>query len=145
MGIKSAIRIYLTGQAGITALVGSSPVRIYPIKLPQKNPKLPALTYRRLSGQHGHNIGGSSGTAIPTFRFDCWGATYEDADKLAEAMRQVMQGFGGEMDDTDVRTVVLADDFDDYEPPEDGSDDGFFHVTLDYAIRYTETIPTPGE
>lgn len=142
MSIRSALFTYLAGKAGVTAIVGTSPVRIYPVVRPQGG-DMPALTYARMSGGHDHNLQGSSGTAIPTFELDCFGDTYAQADALAEAIRQVMQGFSGTMGSVAVKSVILDDESDGYDPPEDDSDRGAFYISLKYRIRYTESIPTP--
>lgn len=108
--------------------------------LPQSAQR-PAITYQRVTGGHEHRLTGSSGTAIPTFELDCWADSYEAADQLAEAVRQVMQGFSGTMGSTTVHSVILDDEADQFTPPSDGSDNGIYSITLRYRIRHTESIP----
>jgi hypothetical protein len=115
--------------------------RIFPCYLPQTATR-PALTYSRVTGGSYHNLGSATGAAIPTFEIDAWADSYEAADVLAEAIRQEMQGFRGTMGSDAIKTVVLDDEEDAYEAPDDGSDNGVFRITLRYRIMYTESIPT---
>lgn len=131
--IRSDLRAYLASNLSIGQ-------RIYPVALPQ-SAVLPCLTYSRTTGGHDHNLKSATGSAIPTFDIDCWSLTYEGADSLAEEIRQKMQGFSGTMGTTAVRSVILDDEVDAFEPLEDGSDKGIFRITLRYRIRYDESIP----
>lgn len=144
--IRSALFSYLSGKTGVTAIVGTSPVRLYPLARPQGG-ELPAMTYARVTGGHDHNLTAASGTAIPTFELDCFAETYAEADALAEAIRQVMQGFSGSFgtggNAVAVKAVLLDDESDGYDLPQDDSDRGAFFITLRYRIRYSESIPTP--
>lgn len=100
------------------------------------------MTFERLSGGHDHTLSAAAGSAIPRFRIHCWGSTDTGVDALAEALRNVMQGFSGTMGSTTVQSVILEDEFDEYEDPEDGSDNGVFGIAHDYQIRYAESLPT---
>jgi hypothetical protein len=146
MSLSSDLRNYLVSQATITAYTSTG--RIYPVRLPLKlrtETSLPALTYWRRSGGHNHDLGGSAGTAMPAVQIDCWAASYETADKLAEAVRLKLQGFAGTMGSTSTTTIqaiTLDDEKDDFEPYDDGSDDGIFVRSQIYSIRYVETIPS---
>ena len=142
MSIRSGIFNYLSNQSTITAIVGTAPPRIYPVALPEGKPR-PALLYKRVEGGHDSTLKGSGGHALGKFEFDAIADNYSDADALAEALRQVMQGFVGTFGDTAVRAVVLEEEVDDYLGPVDGSGRGVYTITLTYAIRYTESVPTP--
>ena len=142
MSIRSGLFSHLSGTAAITAIVGTSPKRIYPVFLPQGRPH-PALIYKRIDGGHDHNLKGSAGHATGKFQIDALSDSYEGADTLAEAVRQAMDGFGGTFGSTDVRSVKLDDEEDDYVEPFDASDEGVFVITLTYSILYAESIPTP--
>jgi hypothetical protein len=134
--IRTDLRQYLA--TNLTSIVG---LHIYPVVLPQ-TAGLPAITYARITGGHDHNLKQATGAAIPTFELDCWGATYDQADQLAEAVRQKMQGFSGAMGSTLVTSVLLDDEVDAFEPNDDGSDTGLYRITLKYRIQYRESIPT---
>lgn len=140
MSIRSGLFSYLSGQASVTAIVGTSPARIYPVYLPEGRPR-PSLLYKRTDGGHDHTLKGSAGNALAKFEIDVIADSYSEADALAEVVRQVMQGFKGMFGTTDVRSVILDDELDDYVGPIDASDKGVFFITLTYSIRYTESVP----
>lgn len=137
MSIRSDLRKYLSEQDTIIPVVAS---RIYPILRPQDD-ALPALTYTRMTGGHGHNLKQSSGWAIATFEIECLAETYAAADALAEIVRQKMQGFSGLMGTTKVQSAILDDESDSIEAPEDDSDEVVFIITLYYRILHTESVP----
>jgi uncharacterized protein DUF3168 len=145
--IRAALYAYLSAQPGITALVGSSPPRICPVKLPQKVAR-PALIYRKVKGGHAHNVSpGSAGRAMARFRLDCLADDYQDCDLLAEAVRQAMDvALNKTAAGVAILSTSLADDADeedDFFEPIDGSDGGVFGVTLHYDVVYLESVASP--
>lgn len=128
---------HLISDGNIAMLVNS---RIFPILRPQDS-ALPALVVSRQSGDHAHKITGSAGHASPVFHLDCYAASYQAADELAEAVRHAMQGFGGDMGTVAVKSVTLLDDFDGFDAPEDGSDKPAFVIFLRYRILHSESMP----
>ena len=139
MSTRSDLKTYLESKSTITAVVST---RIFGVKRPQKIRTLPAITFERMNGGHDHTLSAAAGSAIPRFRIRCWAATYVAADALAEILRNVMQGYRGTMGSTTVQSVILDDEFDEYEESEDGSDQGVFGIAHDYLIRYVESVPT---
>src|SRR5262245_3914279 len=129
--IRSDLRNYLTTVCS----------RVYPVVLPQ-GVALPAITYSRVTGGHDHNLKSATGSAIPTFELNCLALSYQQADELAEAVRQKMQGFSGTLGTSEVRSTILDDEADSFESLQDDSDDGVFIITLRYRIRYDESVPT---
>lgn len=139
MTIRAGLNQYLTSKETLAAIVGT---RIYPGARPQGS-ALPALGTARLSGAHAHYITGGAGRGDPRFMLDCMAETYAEADGLAEAVRNVMQGFSGEMGDITITSCTLEDDSDQVDTPEDGSDRVIYHIPLVFKIQYRESIPTP--
>lgn len=131
--IRSSLRQYLVDSD----IVGT---RAFPVVLPQ-SADLPAITYARTTGAYDHNLKGSSGVAIPTFELDCWAPTYEQADQIAEAVRQKMQGFSGTMGSVTVTSVILDDESDHFEPAQDASDRAVFRITLRYRVQHRVSVP----
>lgn len=142
MSIRGDLRTHLAAQTGITNLIGGATPRIYPVRRPQAVTG-DAICFWRTSGGHDHNLTGSSGTAIGTFAIEAISSSYTNADAIAEAIRQGMQGFSGTMGSTAVKSVILDDEQDGYDDPLDGSDVVTYRIALLYRIRYTESKPTP--
>lgn len=139
MTIRAAVKQYLGAQATLASLVAD---RIFPVARPQSSP-LPAVVFKRLNGAHAHWITGGAGRADPRFLIDCIADTYSDADTLAEAVRAVMQGFSGDVGGVLITSVVLDDEADDIDEPQEGNDRVAFHIPLIFKIQYRESIPTP--
>jgi deferrochelatase/peroxidase EfeB len=131
------LRSYLAADAGVSALVAS---RIYPVALDVTAPR-PALVYQRMPrSPHDQTLTASLGTSLATFHITAFADDYADADALAEAVRQAMQAFSGTMGATHVDSAVLADDYDEYFDPVDGSSRGTYAVISEFRIRYRESI-----
>lgn len=134
--MEKGLLTYLLAQ-----LAGTFGTRIHPVKVPQSTATLPVLVVNRESGVHAHRLSGAAGRAAPSMRLRVFGSTYDSVMTAAEAVRQVMQGFRGEMGTVRVTAVLLDDEFDEYLPAADGSDAGTYARTLDYTIQYRESIP----
>ena len=136
--VEASLFLYLQGQSTITDLVSN---RIYPVRLPRAA-TLPAVSYRRITGGYGHLLDGGDGSAAPRFQVDVWANSYGQAKSIAEALRQVMQGFCGKFDCLTIHSVILENESDHYEQPTDASDEGIYHIALDYFILHEVSIPT---
>ena len=149
--IRAALFSYLSTNAGITALVGSNPARISPVKLPQGVAR-PAIVYRRMPAKgsqspedegHAHDLLGSAGYAAALFKIDCLADTYGAADQLAEAVRDALDGlnqvtYAG----VKVLSAIIDDELDDFDEPIDGGDSGVYVVSTLYRIVYDEAVPS---
>lgn len=89
MAVEEDIYSFLTGNAGVAALVGT---RVYPLMLPQ-DCTLPAVAYRRVDTPRIYSHQGYSGLARPRFQFDCLAASYASASAVAEAVRSAFAGW----------------------------------------------------
>ena len=138
MTITQAVVAYLNSKSTITDLVGT---RISNVRRPQKD-TLPAITVRRVGALHEHNLDGAAGSCVASIQLDCWATTNAAAETIGEAVRLVMDGFVGTMGDKAVAVCTFEFEIDLYDEPRDASDVGVYHVAQDYAIRYTESIPT---
>ena len=97
MTIEEAIYSYLSGEAGITTIVGN---RIYPMILPQDT-DYPALTYFRVSGPEHHD----KDVAFPRIQISCWAEKYEEARTLAGEVKAAFQRLKGPMGDPGVAVI----------------------------------------
>lgn len=144
--IRSDIRTYLLAQAGLmTHLDRDGKQHVYLSRVPQSSPayaNFPCVVYRRQNGGHGHEIDGSDGTASPIFEFIVIADDPDKVEAIGEEVRQAMQGFRGEMGDTQIDECLLADEYDGYLESRTGDDVGFYTTTFEYKIGYQESIPT---
>lgn len=66
--IETALYSILSGDADIAAMVST---RVYPLERPQKS-ALPAIVYRRVSGQRDYDMEGATELVDSRFFIECW-------------------------------------------------------------------------
>ena len=132
MIIEEALVAYLTGYAGLSALIGT---RLYPLRLPE-NPTYGAVTYHRISGPRVQSHSGPSGLAYPRFQFDCYATSYLGAKNVATQVRIALDGFKGTMGGTSgvaVSSALSQNDRDFYDPAT-----RTWRVSTDFIIGHAE-------
>lgn len=131
--MKSGLVSLLTGEATISALVGS---RVFIGKAPEKA-ALPHVVITQMGGEENTSIDGASGQLRTlNFDIDCRAKRSVDAESLGNAIRTFIDDYQGTAGSYTIGAVFVNDEVDDYEPPADGSDVGVHVVTLDVDIQY---------
>jgi hypothetical protein len=113
MSLKSpeaVLRTALVGNAAVSSLLGT---RIYPVLAPA-SAALPFVTWRRSGIDREQTLGGPMGMPRVSVEFSIYGVTYEEARQVADAMRRVLDGYGGTSDNTEVKQTSLEDESDDF-------------------------------
>ncbi len=113
MSLKSpeaVLRTALVGTTAVTSLVSS---RIYPVLAPA-SAALPFVTWRRSGIEREQTLGGPMGMPRVSVEYSIYGTTYEEARRVADAMRRVLDGYGGTADNTEVKQTSLEDESDDF-------------------------------
>lgn len=137
--MESSLHSYLSSKTSITNLVGSN---IWRGRLPQSYSwSSPAITFRRISEPHDHNLDGASGIAQARVQIDCWARSAATADNVAEQVRLVLQGYSGTLGTITATSVVLDNVVSIPEQPKDASDEWRYHIALDFLIFYRESVP----
>ena len=138
--MEASLNDYLFSVTAITDIVGD---RIYPHHLPQGQTTFPVLTFQRISTVHDHTLTEAAGMCQARIQFDCWSkGSVETAFQLAEAVRQALHGYRGNMEGTSVAFVQLAMEKDMHEAPSDGSDTWKYRRIQDWLFKFHETVPT---
>lgn len=131
--MKSGLISLLTGEATISALVGS---RVFIGKAPEKA-LLPHIVITQMGSEENTSIDGASGQLRTlTFDIDCRAKRSVEAETLGNAVRTFLDDYSGTAGAYTIGAVFVNDEVDDYEPPADGSDVGVHVVTLDLDIQY---------
>lgn len=131
--MKSGLISLLTGEATISALVGS---RVFIGKAPEKA-LLPHIVITQMGSEENTSIDGASGQLRTlTFDIDCRAKRSVEAETLGNAVRTFLDDYSGTAGSYTIGAVFVNDEVDDYEPPADGSDVGVHVVTLDLDIQY---------
>lgn len=122
--IKKNIRGVLIADSAVRAMVVSGSMqRIYPRKLPTAL-TLPAISYSLPSNV----LNPLTRIRVVRFRFVCWGESSDDADDLASAVEEALQGYssttGTEISNTNPEQII--------EQPEDAA--GLYSAIVDVTV-----------
>lgn len=141
MTIEEGVYAFLTAQTTITALATGG---IFPDMAP-KNATYPRLTYSLVSTTEGTQLRGTVDLPQARFTVEAWGLTRAEAANLGKAVRAAVKGWqkldkaaAPKWGDVVVRSVTIADQADDYDPPQDASDVGAYRTRVDLAIWYED-------
>lgn len=132
------LRDYLISKTAITNEVST---RVYPLWLPE-SANLPAIVFWQESLEADHKLGGAAGVAYPVFRFDCIATTLAKAIAIGEALRSVLHGYSGAMDQLQVLFCKLVDESDQAQPPQDGSDTWTVIRSVSFQFKVRQSIPS---
>ena len=142
MTLLEALHVYLSGTTAITDIVDD---RLYRVTRPQGS-GLPALTWRKVSGQDQLHQKGTSTLAECRIEMTCWASTPSGAESLRDAVRDVCQRYSGTISDAGESVVVvlirIEDDAEFFDPPTDASDDGTFSAIVDLHVWWRPAAPT---
>jgi len=90
VSVESELFTLLTGDAGVSALVGT---RVYP-QVADENAMLPLVVYRRVGGAPLRNLA-TDDAYSSTFRLDCWATDFSGARQLATAVATAVDRYSG--------------------------------------------------
>lgn len=107
---EAVLRSALIANATVAGLLGS---RVYPVVAPA-SAALPFVTWRRVAIRRQQTLGGPMGMPVTSVEYSIYGATYEQAREVADAMRSVLDGYGGTLNNTEVRQTSLEQESDDF-------------------------------
>jgi hypothetical protein len=131
--MKSGLVSLLSSEATITAISGT---RVYVQRAPQ-NAAFPHIIITQMSSEENTTLDGGSGQLrFLDFDIDCKAKSSVTAESLGNAVRTYIDDYSGTAGSYTIGAVLINDESDDYEPPQDGSDVGVFVVTLDLTIHY---------
>lgn len=82
-------------KAAITAQIGSSPMRLFPVLLPQGMTMFPAVAGRTLQTQPTDDFDEESDFDFTPVDFHCYGRTKKDAEETAIIFREELNGTSG--------------------------------------------------
>jgi hypothetical protein len=132
---EAVVRAALVASASVSAIVGS---RIFPILAPQ-TAALPLIIWRRSGIERQHSLSGPIGTPTVSLEMQLLATTYEQARELADKVRAVLDGYGGTLNNTEVKHVYLDQEADDFVQLAGGDLPPVYQVTQTYQIIWQET------
>ena len=132
---EAVLRSALLANATVAGLVGS---RVYPVLAPA-SASLPFVTWRRSGIEREQTLGLPMGVPRVTVEFSIFGTTYNEARELADAMRLVLDGYGGTADNTQVRQTALENEVDDFVSLQGSDLPPVYQITQTYDCWWQET------
>lgn len=131
---EAVLRSALTASTAVTTLIGS---RIYPVLAPS-SAALPLVTWRRTGIQREQTLGRPAGMPRVTIEYSIYGTTYENAREIADAMRVVLDGYGGSDGTTQVNQTSLEDESDDFVTLAGADLPPVYQITQRYDVWWQE-------
>lgn len=138
MGLETELYKHLRDNPGVSAVVSN---RIYPSQAPT-SAVLPYVTYTRIADVPDRHLLGPSGLSRATIQIDCWGATNSQNAAVSEAIRLALDGRRDELGEVDVRSIILENETESVEAPDDSSQDATFRTRMDFDFWYRRSIPS---
>lgn len=132
---EAVLRSALVANGTVSGLVGS---RVYPVLAPA-TASLPMVTWRRSGINREQTLGAPMGVPRVTIEYSIYGTTYEQAREVADAMRVVLDGYGGTADNTTVRQTSLENESDDFVTLAGADMPPVYQITQTYDIWWQET------
>lgn len=131
---EAVLRSALVGSTAVTALVST---RIYPLLAPA-SASLPFVTWRRSGITREQTLSAPMGVPRVSVEYSIYGTTYEQARDVADAMRVVLDGYGGTVDNTQVRQTSLENESDDFVELAGADLPPVYQITQSYDIWWQE-------
>jgi hypothetical protein len=139
MSLKSpeaVLRNALVANVDVQALISG---RIYPLRYVGPTPiQFPLLIWRRARILRAQTLGGPVGVPRVSVELYAYATTYNVARDLADKCRRVLDGYGGTLDNVEVKQVSLEDESDELIEQE-GAETSLYLVKQTYDIWWQET------
>jgi hypothetical protein len=106
---------------------------------------MPRIVFRQIIGVPTRHLAAVSGLKRTVFQIDCWGSTPEQADEVADVVRDALDHYQGTLGHGKYTatgaTVFIDGPRDDFVPPTDGGRPEKFRALLEATIWYSESLP----
>lgn len=132
---EAVLRTALVSSTAVTSLVST---RIFPVVAPG-SASVPYITWRRAGIEREHSLSGPIGVPRVTVEFSLFASTYESVRDLADRVRLVLDGYGGTVDNVEVKHVELQNEFDDFVQLSGGDLPPSYQVTQSFTVLWQET------
>lgn len=132
---EAVLRSALVANSTVTGLIGT---RVYPVIAPA-TADLPFVTWRRTGVRRQQTLAAPMGMPVTTLEYSIFGATYEQAREVADAMRLVLDGYGGTANNTEVKQTSLEQESDDFVTLAGAELPPAFQITQQYDVFWQET------
>ncbi len=91
---EQALLTYMATQGPITAVLGTAPMRIWPLKLNAPN-TLPAVTTQVITQHSIHSHSGYSNMSVFTWQLTIWATSYNSVKAVRDILHLALFGYKG--------------------------------------------------
>lgn len=138
MSLDSAFVLHLRSQHPFVDLVGG---RIAPLMQATQSP-LPYLVYGEIAYDPQHYMRGAAALARTVYQCDIYATTHPQARAIALAFELAVDGFRGEIDGEDIRSIMLLGRHFGIDDDLLGGQDQYTRVSMDLEIWHVRAVPT---
>lgn len=132
---EAVLRSALVANNAVATLIGT---RIYPVIAPA-TATLPFVTWRRVAVRRQQTLAAPMGMPVTSIEYSIFGLTYEQARDVADAMRSVLDGYGGSANNTEVKQTSLEQESDDFVTLAGAELPPAYQITQQYDVWWQET------
>lgn len=132
---EAVLRSALIANATVAGLMGD---RVYPVVAPA-SAALPFVTWRRVAIRRQQTLGAPMGMPVTSVEYSIYGGTYEQAREVADAMRLVLDGYGGTVNNTEVKQTSLEQESDDFVTLAGAELPPAYQITQQYDVFWIES------
>lgn len=132
---EAVLRSALVANNAVATLIGT---RIYPVIAPT-TATLPFVTWRRVAVRRQQTLAAPMGMPVTSVEYSIFGLTYEQARDVADAMRAVLDGYGGSANNTEVKQTSLEQESDDFVTLAGAELPPAYQITQQYDVWWQET------
>ena len=132
---EAVLRSALIANATVAGLMGD---RVYPVVAPA-SAALPFATWRRVAIRRQQTLGAPMGMPVTSVEYSIYGGTYEQAREVADAMRRVLDGYGGTVNNTEVKQTSLEQESDDFVTLAGAELPPAYQITQQYDVFWIES------
>lgn len=129
MILEESLFSFLSSDTAVGSFVAD---RIYGLVQPQTGTQ-PCIVYSRIATERTQTLCKTDSKVRATLLLDCYDKKYKGSKLLAEAVRQTLTDFHGDMAGTRVSSIAL-----DSEVDRDDPEPGLYSVSQTYFIWFTE-------
>lgn len=150
MTIEAAIYAALIGSSAVATAIGTDDngdVKVYDTEAPRHTDGTvlvvePYVTFQRLSRASVHHQGNAAPFSQSLYQVDVWGRSTVETVKIADLIRNLFDGFRGDLSGETIQAIFLRDDAHEHVPPVGGRQRGTYRARMDFEIWHVVSVPT---
>lgn len=132
---EAVLRSQLLANNTLASIIGS---RVYPVMAPAAA-ALPLIVWRRAGIARAQTLGAPMGVPQVTVEYQIYAGTYETAREIADTMRVVLDGYGGNVENTTIRQTSLENEVDEFVQLQGSEMPAVYQITQNYDVWWQET------